>query len=137
MNFLKIARVRIRTWVFWSRKWPFCKLHQNQVFEFVFINGLSLASFCFFHLFKLTFKFLQQIYVKKCPSYIWCWDSNPWPSVHESPPITTRPGLPPILVWLWVDPFVHLHLLKSSTVCSNAIAANAFSNKNNDNNNLK
>ena len=33
---------------------------------------------------------------EKCPSSIWCWDSNTWPSVHESPPITTRPGLPPI-----------------------------------------
>ena len=33
--------------------------------------------------------------MKKCPSSLWCWDSNPWPSGHESPPITTRPGLPP------------------------------------------
>ena len=24
---------------------------------------------------------------------IQCWDSNPQPSEHESPPITTRPGL--------------------------------------------
>ena len=24
-----------------------------------------------------------------------CWDSNPEPQKHESPPITTRPGLPP------------------------------------------
>ena len=24
-----------------------------------------------------------------------CWDSNPQPLEHESPPITTRPGLPP------------------------------------------
>ena len=31
---------------------------------------------------------------EKCPSRIQCWDSNPWPSEHESPPITTRPGLP-------------------------------------------
>ena len=33
-------------------------------------------------------------YVKKCPSSIWYWDSNPWPLEHESPPITTSPGLP-------------------------------------------
>ena len=32
---------------------------------------------------------------EKCPSTIWCWDSNPRPSEYESPPITTRPGLPP------------------------------------------
>ena len=33
---------------------------------------------------------------EKCPSSIQYWDSNTWPSVHECPPITTRPGLPPI-----------------------------------------
>ena len=27
-----------------------------------------------------------------------CWDSNPRPLEHESPPITTRPGLPPWLL---------------------------------------
>ena len=32
----------------------------------------------------------------KCPSSIQCWDSNPWPLEHESPPTTTRPGLPPV-----------------------------------------
>ena len=30
-----------------------------------------------------------------CPSSIRHWDSNPRPSERESPPITTRPGLPP------------------------------------------
>ena len=34
---------------------------------------------------------LQQINVKKCPSSIWCWDSNSQPSDYESPPLTTRP----------------------------------------------
>ena len=38
---------------------------------------------------------LQQINVKKCLSIIWCRDSNPRPLEHESPSITTRPGLPP------------------------------------------
>ena len=33
--------------------------------------------------------------MQKCPSSIRCWDSNPWPSKHEYPPITTRPGLVP------------------------------------------
>ena len=32
---------------------------------------------------------------EKCPSRIWCRDSNLRPLEHESPPITTRPGLPP------------------------------------------
>ena len=31
---------------------------------------------------------------EKCPYTLWCWDSNPRPSEHESPPITTRPGVP-------------------------------------------
>ena len=30
-----------------------------------------------------------------CPSSIWCRDSNSLPLKHESPPITTRPELPP------------------------------------------
>ena len=42
-----------------------------------------------------NFKFLHQIYVKKCPSSIRCRDSNPRPLECESLPITTRPGLPP------------------------------------------
>ena len=42
--------------------------------------------------------FTTNIYVKQCPSSLRCWDSNPRPSEHESPPITTRPGRP-ILLW--------------------------------------
>ena len=56
-----------------------------------------LLSFIF-GLFKQTsLQFLQQIYVKKCPSSIQCQDSNPQPSEHEPPPITTRPGFPQML----------------------------------------
>ena len=41
---------------------------------------------------------LQQIPIwEKCPSSIRCRDSNPQPSEHESPPITTRPGIH----WTW------------------------------------
>ena len=32
-----------------------------------------------------------------CTSIIHWWDSNPQPSEHESPSITTRPGFPPYL----------------------------------------
>ena len=43
-----------------------------------------------FGLFKQTsLQFLQQIYVTKCPSNIWCRDSNPRSSENESSPITT------------------------------------------------
>ena len=53
------------------------------------------SSFRLFSSFQTNINFLQQINVKKCPSSILCWDSNPQPLVHESPPLTTRPGLRP------------------------------------------
>ena len=61
----------------------------SQFAKKIAILGLFLV---YFRLFKQT---LQQIYVKICPSSIRYWDSNPQPSGHEPPPITTRPGLPP------------------------------------------
>ena len=39
---------------------------------------------------------------EKCPSSICCWNSNQQPSGHESPPITTRPGLPPLIEFLYL-----------------------------------
>ena len=59
---------------FFKKKWP--------------ILGLF---YCFFSLFKIT-SFLQEYNRKKCPSSIWCRDSNPRPLGRKSPPITTRPG---------------------------------------------
>ena len=35
-----------------------------------------------------------------CPSSLWCRDSYPWPLERESPPRTTRPGLPPLFCLL-------------------------------------
>ena len=53
-----------------------------------------------FHLF-LSFQTFITIFttknMKKCRSSIQCRDSNSQPLEHQSPPITTRPGLPPIL----------------------------------------
>ena len=44
---------------------------------------------------------------EKCPSSMWCQDSNSQPMEHESPPIITRPGLPPknsiLLLWLTIS----------------------------------
>ena len=52
-----------------------------------------------FHLFSVFsnkhYKFFTTNICEKCPSSIWCRDSNPRPLESESPPITTRPGLPP------------------------------------------
>ena len=61
-------------------------------------NGPTPASFLFiFALFKQTIQFFTTNQCEKmsCPSSIRRKDSNPWPLERESPPITTRPGLPP------------------------------------------
>ena len=54
----------------------------------------------FQNVFLKLFTICKDFAVKKCPSSIRCWDSNPWPSGHESPPITTGPELPPSLFTL-------------------------------------
>ena len=56
---------------------------------------MTILSFIFGLFNQTSLQFLKQIFVKKCPSSIQCRDSNPRPLEHESPPITTRPGLPP------------------------------------------
>ena len=80
-----------------------CNLHLNLNISFRYSEQGKLilkpkpASFIvyFFGLIKQTsLQILQQINVKKCPSSIQCRDSNTWPLENESPPITTRPGLP-------------------------------------------
>ena len=45
---------------------------------------------------KHHYNFYNKYMWKKCPSSIWCRDSNPRPSKCESLPITTRPGLPQV-----------------------------------------
>ena len=70
--------------------------------------SLSSVKYCFFKkigqprpLFHLFSSFQTQITIfttnkcEKCPSSIRCRDSNTQPLAHESPPITTRPGLLP------------------------------------------
>ena len=60
-----------------------------------FFNSPSPILFSFiFGLCKQTnYTILQKM--TKCPYSIQCYDLNPIPPEHESPPITTRPGLPP------------------------------------------
>ena len=55
----------------------------------LFLNMPSTVSFSFSYVFsnKHKYNFVQQIFVKKCPSRIRGWDSNPQPSDYESPPI--------------------------------------------------
>ena len=49
--------------------------------------------FIYFCLFKQTIHNFCNKDMWKCQSSIWFRDLNPWPFEHESPPITTRPGL--------------------------------------------
>ena len=73
---------------------------------FVFLKWTSLGFFyVYFRLFKQALQFLQQINVKQCPSSIRHWDSNPQPLEIESPPITTRPGLPPVKKFVTVSDY--------------------------------
>ena len=62
-----------------------------------FLNGPTPASFSFtFGLCKQTLQIFTTNICEKCPSRIRYRDLNPQPSECESPPITTRPGLPPV-----------------------------------------
>ena len=73
----------------------FSKTKMSKPF-FYFLNGPSSASFCLFLSFQTNITILTTNQCEKvlCPSSIWHQDSNPQPSEHESPPITTRPALP-------------------------------------------
>ena len=72
-----------------------------------FLNKPSPASFfVYFQLRKQTTIFTTNK-CEKCPSSKWHWDSNTQPLEHESPPLTTGPGLPPKLVRylaIWAQP---------------------------------
>ena len=61
--------------------------------------GYRWPLFINFHLYKQTLQFSQQICVKNVLSiHILRRDSNPRLLECESPPITARPGLPPIIL---------------------------------------
>ena len=57
-----------------------------------FFNGPTPA---FFYIFVFSTNKEYNFTTNQCPFGIRCWDQNPRRSEHESPPITTRPGLPP------------------------------------------
>ena len=78
------------------------KCQWNLVPSLIFFCEPSQASFCLFSSFSNKhYSFLQQINVPKSPSLVWGWDLNQRPSDHESPPVTTKPGLPPASFVIW------------------------------------
>ena len=82
--------------------------------------GLFYRLFLVFYK-QISLQFLQQIYVKKCPSSIRCQDSNPQPSEHEFPPLTTWPGLPPLPIYL-----IHGHFRSTNLTTSTSWTAPPF-----------
>ena len=99
---------RPKTWErTFKNKLQICKERCEEGLSFFvafYKNGPTPASFIvYFRSFQTTLlQILQQINVKKCPSSIWCRDSNPQPLEHESILITTRPRIP--LTWLMFKP---------------------------------
>ena len=83
---------------FSSPFWHVWKLNQSNLRIFLLKWANPGLFFLYFRILKHTLQFLQQINVKKCPSSIRCQDLNSQPLEHEYPPITTRPGLPPLNV---------------------------------------
>ena len=60
---------------------------------FIFFKWANTDLFYIYFVFSNTLQILQHQF-EKCPSSIRCQDSNSQPLELESPPITTRPGLP-------------------------------------------
>ena len=69
--------------------------HFRVIFNFFKKMGQPRALFHLFLSFQTNIMIFRTI-VKKCLSRILCQDSNSRPLEHESSPITTRPGLPPV-----------------------------------------
>ena len=88
---------RTRQWLEGVRPSALNEPHRNGINFFFFLkNGPTPASFCLFSSFQTHItNFTTNMNVKKCPSSIRRWDSNSQPCDYESPPLTTRPGLPP------------------------------------------
>ena len=75
-----------------------------QQFFFFKKNGPTPASF----LFIFVFSNKQQIWMWKWPSSIRHRDSYSQTSDYESPPLTTRPGLPPNLAITYICLYLYL-----------------------------
>ena len=89
------------------KTWSFIDVN-NQIFSIYVVIWWSLQIFGIWPknptfkmgrprpLFRLfsSYQHTHYKFYNKCPCSILCWDSNSWPLEHESPSITTRPGLP-------------------------------------------
>ena len=81
----------------WRREsgwWPAGEFSPKHFIYFLKFAILGLY-FVYFRLFKQTILTTNICEKMLWPCSIRQWDLNPRPSEYESPPITTRPGLPP------------------------------------------
>ena len=69
-----------------NKQWVFLKKWAKPGLFFVYFQSFSNKQYNFYN---------KSMWKMSCPSSIRRLDSNPWPLECESPPITTRPGLPP------------------------------------------
>ena len=94
----------------WFEAKVFSRVHDSFLSFFIcqsfFKYGPSPASFSLFSTFQLNITIFTTNKCEKCPSSIWHWDLNPWPLEHESPPITTWPGIPPYICHLSIFVFI-------------------------------
>ena len=67
---------------------------------FLFKCAILGLFFIYFHLFQTNIAIFTANICEKCLSSLRCWDSNSQPLEHQSPPITTRPGLPPFQIFV-------------------------------------
>ena len=83
-------------------RWQFLCAANGQadlgIFRAELIMGLPRPRFHSFSCFQTNITIFTTNVCEKCPSNIWCWDSNAPSSEYESPPITTRLGILPKLL---------------------------------------
>ena len=82
-------------------KWRQClRVFTKPSCLFFYEMGLPRPLFYLFSSFQTQITIFTTNKCEKCPSSIQCQDLNSRPLEHDSPPITTRPGLPPALLFI-------------------------------------
>ena len=89
--YLKLMKIKKKRWG-WPIKNKLAIIKPTFLYKWA-NPGLFFFSFQSFQTNNTIFT-TNQCEKMSCPSSIQCQNLNPWPSEHESPPITTRPGLP-------------------------------------------
>ena len=79
----------------WFHSLPTKASERNDIFgQSVFLKNWPTPASLFIYFRSFQTNIITNFTTNYCPSSIRCRDSNPRPLEHESPPISTRPGLP-------------------------------------------